>query len=72
MAHEILANAGLTDIDAEFEQLAVNTRCAPKMIFATQPPNQFSNVFRNGRPPRFAVLDFPSPEQDESPCGAKR
>ncbi len=68
MAHEILADAGLTDIDAEFEQLAVNTRCSPKRILATQPTDQFSDVFWNRRPPRLAAVDFPSPEQTKAPA----
>ena len=66
MAHEILVDAGLTDIDAEFEQLAVNTRRSPKRIFATQSADQFSYVFRNSRPPRSTAAHLPGPEQTKA------
>jgi len=33
--HHILADAGLSDVDAEFEQFAMNARCAPTWVFST-------------------------------------
>ena len=66
MAHQILADAGFADVDAELEQLAVNTRCSPKRILAAQSADQFSDVFRNRRPPRLAAADLPGPEQTEA------
>jgi hypothetical protein len=37
----------LADINAEFEQFAVNARGSPERILATEAPNQFTNV--NGK-----------------------
>ena len=36
------------------------------MIFATEPPDEFSDLGRNRRPPRLASADFPSPEQTKA------
>ena len=44
MAHEILADAGFANINAELEQFTVKARCSPKRILATQPTDQFSDV----------------------------
>jgi hypothetical protein len=41
------AHTGLADINAEFEQFAVNARGSPERILATEAPNQFTNV--NGK-----------------------
>jgi len=68
MAHEILADAGLANIDAEFEQFTVNARCSPKRILATHLPNQLADFFRHRRPPRLAATDFPDPEHTEAPA----
>ena len=59
MAPHILADAGFADIDAKLEEFAVNARCAPQRILATQLTDQFSDVFRNRRPARLATADFP-------------
>ncbi len=66
MAHQILADAGFTDVDAQLEQLAVNARCSPQRTVATQSADKFSNVFRNRWPPRSTVADLPGPEQTKA------
>ena len=66
MAPQILADAGFTDVDAQLEQLAVNARCSPQRIFATQSADKFSNVFGKRRPPRSIVSDLPGPEQTKA------
>ena len=66
MAPQILADAGFTDVDAQLEQLAVNARCTPQRIFATQSADKFSNVFGNRRPPRSTMADLPGPEQTKA------
>jgi transposase InsO family protein len=38
--HHILRDAGLTDLEPEFEQLAMNARRSPQGIFGAHPPNQ--------------------------------
>jgi len=65
-AHQVFPHAGLTDVDAEFEQFAVDAGRAPKRILAAHSTNQFSHVFRDRRSARLAVTDFPSPEQPEA------
>ena len=66
MAHQILADAGFADVDAQLEQLAVNARCSPQPILATQFADEFSDVFRNRRPSRSTVADLPGPEQTKA------
>ena len=66
MAPQILADAGFTDVDAQLEQLAVNARCSPQRIFATQSADKFSNVFGKRRPPPSTVSDLPGPEQTKA------
>jgi hypothetical protein len=62
-AHQVLAHAGLADVDAELEQLAVNPRSAPEWVLTTHGANQLAHLFRHGRPPRLTVSDLPGPEQ---------
>ena len=62
-AHQVLAHAGLADINAQLEQLAVNPRSAPEWVFTTHGANQLAHLFRHGRPPRLTVSDLPGPEQ---------
>src|SRR5215468_6783825 len=59
----ILAHARLADVDAELEQLAVNSRSAPEWVFTTHGANQLAHLLRYGRPPRLTVSDLPGPEQ---------
>ncbi len=66
MAHQILAYAGLANINAKLEQLAVNARCSPQRILATEPTDQFSDVCRNRWPPRLAAAGLPGPEQTKA------
>jgi hypothetical protein len=66
MTHQILADAGFADVDTEFEQFAVNTRCSPQWILSTQFANEFSDVFRHRRPPRSTVTDLPGPEHTKA------
>ena len=68
MAHQILADAGFADVDAQLEQLAVNARCSPQRILTTQFADEFSDVFRNPRPPRSTAADLPGPEQTKAPA----
>ena len=66
MPRHVFAYAGLADVDAELEQFAVYTRCAPQHILAAQPADQFSNIFRDRRPARLTVTNFLRPEQPEA------
>src|ERR1700745_2007395 len=46
-AHHVFANAALADIDAEFEQLAVDAGCTPPGILPAHPADQISDLARN-------------------------
>jgi hypothetical protein len=64
--HHVLGDSWLGDIDAEFQQLTVNARCAPKWIVATHHPNQIANLFGYSGPTWLATMDLPRPEQTEA------
>jgi site-specific DNA recombinase len=64
--YHVLAHAGLADVDAEFEQFAVDAGCAPKGIFAVHSTDQFSYLFGECGTARPAVTNFPGPEQPEA------
>ena len=66
IAHHALGDGGLGDLDAEFQQLAVNARCAPARVVATDPSNQILNLLRYPGSTWLATVDFPCPEQTES------
>ena len=66
MADQVLADAGLTDVDAKFEQFAVNAWRAPEWILAAYLADQIPKVLGNRRPSGLAVTDLPGPEQTEA------
>ena len=68
MADQILADTGLTDIDAEFEQFAVNARRSPGRILGNHSKNQGANLFADTLPPSYlADSGDPRPIQTK-PC----
>src|SRR5262245_29835959 len=68
----VLADAALTDVDAEFEQLAMDAWCAPERILAAHSADQLADVVRH----RWAVLagrDGSSTSKTAgTPCDAMR
>src|SRR5215469_8576685 len=62
-AHHVFAYAGLTDVDAQLEEVAVDARSAPKRVVAAHLPNQFSDLLRHRRASGSPAADLPSPEQ---------
>ena len=66
MSHHVLGDGGLGDLDAEFQQLAVNARCTPAWVVTAHHPNQIPNLLRHPGPTWLATVDFPCPEQAES------
>src|SRR5215831_10541305 len=62
-AGRTLAHAGLADINAQLEQLAVNPGSAPEWVFTTHGANQLAHLFRYGRPPLLTESHLPGPEQ---------
>ena len=59
----VLADAGLADIDAELEEFAMNAGCTPGGIFPAHLPDQIPNFTRNNRASGLGALHFPCPEQ---------
>ena len=59
VANHVFGNSGFRDIDAQFQNLAVYSRCAPKWICQGHFPNQLPGFPANTRTPAFPA--FPSP-----------
>src|ERR1700737_4156156 len=62
-AHHVFTDAALTEVDAEFEQLAVYARCAATRVLPAHPADQIPELARNDRWPRVAAAHLPGPEQ---------
>src|ERR1700737_845370 len=56
----ILGHAGLSDIDAKLEKLAMDPRCSPQRIGDAHLADKLAYFYRHGRSSA-AVLRFPSP-----------
>ena len=67
MPNHVLTNRGFGDLDAELEQLAVNSRRSPAHIVSAQSPNQFTCFFRHRWSARLSVLNLPRPVPTETP-----
>src|SRR5262245_37794231 len=63
-SRHVLCNRGLSNVDAEFEEFAVDPRSAPKRVSDTHLANETTNV---GRCPRSATArsGFPAPKSSE-------
>src|SRR5258708_7488917 len=64
--HHIFGHAGLADIDAKLQKLAMDPRCSPQRIGAAHLADKLAYFYRHGRSPA-AVLRFPSPIRSKSP-----
>ena len=64
-ARDVLRDRGLTDVNAQFEQLAVNPRGAPQRIGVRHRPNQRADVGRHDRSAD-ASSTLPGPHQAEA------
>src|SRR5438445_3007996 len=65
-AHHVFADAALPDVDAEFEQLAVDAGCTPTGILPAHFADQISDLARNDRSSGLAAPHFPGPEQTKA------
>lgn len=71
VAQHVLADAGLADVDAQFEQFAVNAGSTPERILATHLADQIANLFGNCWPSDLVMSDLPCPEKAKAlpvPC----
>src|SRR3984893_15085190 len=58
--HHTFGHAGLADIDAKLEKLAMDPRCSPQRIGDAHLADKLAYFYRHGRSSA-AVLRFPSP-----------
>ena len=65
-ADHVLAHAGLADVDAEFEQFAMDARCSPEWILPAHLADPLPGFLGHRRAAGLAVADFPCPEQSEA------
>ena len=57
-----LGNAGLPGVDAEFEQFAVNARCAPSGILSAHPADQIQHLMGDGGASGMSLSNLSSPK----------
>lgn len=62
----VLADTGLTDMDAKLQQFAMNVGSSPKRIFAAQHANQLANLFGDRGAAELAAANLPAPEQTKA------
>jgi hypothetical protein len=60
--HHVFADAALSDVDTEFEQLAVDAGCTPAGILPAHLADQSSDLVGNRRPFGLAAPHLPGPE----------
>jgi hypothetical protein len=66
-ADHVFAHAALTDVDAEFEQFAMDAGCTPTWILPAHLAEQISDLARNDRSSGLAVPPYlPGPEQPKA------
>jgi hypothetical protein len=63
--HHIFCYAGLTDIDAKLEKLAMDPLCSPQRIGAAHLADKLAHFYRNGRSSA-ALLRLPAPIRSKS------
>jgi len=61
-AHHVFAYAAFPDVDAQFEQLAVDAGCTPTGILPAHLADQVSHLARNDRSSGLAAPHLPGPE----------
>jgi hypothetical protein len=66
MSNHVFGNCCLRDIDSEFEQFAMNSRCSPEGIIFAHGADEIANILGNPRSSRLTVPAFPGPKQSES------
>jgi hypothetical protein len=65
-AHHVIADGALSDVDAKFEQFAMDAGCTPAGILPAHLADQMSNLMRSDRASRLATAHLPGPEQAEA------
>ena len=62
-AHQVFADAALCDVDAEFEEFAMDAGCTPTGILPAHLADQIADLARKDRSSRLAAPHLPGPEQ---------
>jgi hypothetical protein len=65
-AHHVFADAALPDVDAEFEQFAVDAGCTPTGILTAHLADQISDLARNDGSSGLAASHLSGPEQSKT------
>src|SRR5215472_4788033 len=65
-AHQVFADTGFADVDAEFEQFAMDARRSPKRVFAAHSSNQLAGFGSYAGTTATAITGFPLPVEAES------
>ena len=65
-AHDVFADAALSDVNAKFEQFAMDAGCTPAGILAAHLADQMSDLMRNKGSSGLAVAHLPGPEEAEA------
>ncbi len=65
MPHHVFRDCRFGDVDAQFQQLAMDPRCTPAWVVAAHHPNQFPNLLRDAWPTGLTPMNVPPPEQAE-------
>src|SRR3954471_13173033 len=66
VSHQILTYSRLANVDAEFQQLAVDLGRTPERVLATHSPNELAYFLRHGWPSTLTMATLPCPEQTKS------
>ena len=64
--HHVFAHAALTDVDAEFEQFAVDAGCTPTKILPAHLADQILELARNDGSSELPAPHLPGPEQSKA------
>src|SRR5215469_4034434 len=62
-AHHVLRDTALADVDAEFQQLAVNAGCTASRILPRHSADQVASLAGNRGASRLSPSNLPSPKQ---------
>ena len=65
-AQHVFADAALSDVDAKFEQFAMDAGCTPAGILPAHLADQMSDLMRNDGSAGLAAAHLPGPEQAEA------
>jgi hypothetical protein len=65
-AQHVLADTALSDVDAEFEQFAMDARCTPAGILLAHPADKISELLGDDGSSGLAASYLPGPESAEA------